>query len=133
MRSKRRRKQGHMRRNQSAEDYLEKILLLSNQLDFVHQVEVARSMGVSQPAVQKALKILEGKGYIKWDGLHIHLTEGGKDYAEEVYCKHCTIKKFLELHGVNSEDAEADACEMEHGISQSTWEMMRAFVENSGK
>ena len=122
-----------MKRNQSAEDYLETILLLTNKLDYVHQVEVARSMGVSQPAVQKALKILEGNGYVKWDGLHIHLTEGGKGYAEEVYCKHCTIKKFLELHGVNSEDAEADACEMEHGISQATWDMMRAFVENSGK
>ena len=122
-----------MKRNQSAEDYLEKILLLSNQLDFVHQVEVARSMGVSQPAVQKALKILEGNGYIKWDGLHIHLTSVGKSYAEEVYCKHCTIKKFLQLHGVNEEDAEADACEMEHGISRATWQMMRAFVESSGK
>ena len=122
-----------MKRNQSAEDYLEKILLLSNQLDFVHQVEVARSMGVSQPAVQKALKILESNGYIKWDGLHIHLTEGGKTYAEEVYCKHCTIKKFLELHGVNPDDADADACEMEHGLSQATWEMMRAYVEKNGK
>ena len=122
-----------MKRNQSAEDYLETILLLSKQLDYVHQVEVARSMGVSQPAVQKALKLLESRGYIKWDGLHIHLTDGGKIYAEEVYCKHCTIKKFLMLHGVNAEDADSDACEMEHGISKSTMDMMRAYVEENDK
>ncbi len=120
-----------MKHNQSAEDYLETILLLSEQLEYVHQVEVARKMGVSQPAVQKALKLLESKGFIKWDGLHIQLTAGGKDYAEKVYCKHCVIRKFLELHGVNSEDADYDACEMEHGISQATFDMMLAYVENN--
>ena len=107
--------------------------MLSNKLDYVHQVEVARAMSVSQPAVQKALKLLESKGYIKWDGLHIHLTEGGKTYAEEVYCRHCTIKRFLELHGVNAEDADADACEMEHGISRATLDMMRDFVKKNDK
>lgn len=120
-----------MKRNQSAEDYLETILLLSGQLEYVHQVEVARAMGVSQPAVQKALKLLEGNGYIKWDGLHIYLTEGGRNYAEDVYCKHCTIKKFLELHGVNEADADTDACEMEHVISPATMDMMREFVRKA--
>ena len=118
-----------MKHNQSAEDYLETILLLSNELDFVHQVEIARKMGVSQPAVQKALKLLESKGYIKWDGLHISLTSGGKSYAEEVYCKHCTISEFLQLHGVNEDDADTDACEMEHAISQATMDMMREYVK----
>ncbi len=89
-------------------------------------------MGVTQPAVQKALKILEGNGYIKWDGLHIYLTEGGKIYAEDVYCKHCTIRRFLELHGVNSADADADACEMEHVISPATMQMMKDFVNKNG-
>lgn len=120
-----------MKHNQSAEDYLETILLLSRQLDYVHQVEVARATGVSQPAVQKALKLLESKGYIKWDGLHIYLTDGGKSYAEEVYCKHCVIRRFLELHGVNSEAADSDACEMEHGISQATMDMMREYVKKN--
>lgn len=118
-----------MKKNQSAEDYLETILLLSKQLDFVHQVEVARKMGVSQPAVQKALKILEGKGLIEWDGLHIFLTDGGKTYAEEIYCKHCTIREFLLLHGVNGEDADSDACEMEHAVSEATFQMMKEYVD----
>ena len=120
-----------MKHNQSAEDYLETILLLSQQLEYVHQVEVARKMVVSQPAVQKALKLLESKGYIEWDGLHIRLTSGGKTYAEEVYCKHCVIRRFLELHGVNTADADMDACEMEHGISQATMDMMREYVKNN--
>lgn len=110
---------------------METILLLSRELEYVHKVEVARKMGVSQPAVQKALKILEDKGMIHYDGLHIYLTEGGKSYAEEVYCKHCTIRRFLELHGVNSADADADACEMEHDVSPATMQMMFDFVQKN--
>lgn len=118
-----------MKNNQSKEDYLEAILLLSGELDNVHQIEVARKMGVSQPAVQKALKILKSEGYIDTDGLHIHLTEGGKNYAERVYHRHCTIRKFLMMHGVNEEDADADACEMEHCVSAATFAAMERFVE----
>ena len=122
-----------MKHNQSAEDYLETILLLSQELDFVHQVEVARKMGVSQPAVQKALKLLESNGYIQWDGLHIYLTDGGKSYAEEVYFKHCTIRRFLELHGVNADDADSDACKLEHEISQANVDMMLEYVKSKEK
>lgn len=68
-----------MKRNQSAEDYLECILLLSKESEFVHRVEVARRIGVSQPAVQKAVKILTESGYVECDGLHLHLTAAGKN------------------------------------------------------
>jgi Mn-dependent DtxR family transcriptional regulator len=117
-----------MKYNQSSEDYLEAILLLSKELEYVHQIEVARKLGVSQPAVQKALRILKENGYIQTDGLHIYLSEQGKQYAETVYHRHCTIKKFLILHGVNVDDAENDACEMEHAMSAATFEMMEKFV-----
>ena len=120
-----------MKRNQSGEDYLEAILLLSKELEFVHQIEVARKMGVSQPAVLKALKILKSNGYINTDGLHIYLTEEGKRYAEEVYHRHCTIREFLILHGVNEEDADADACEMEHCVSPATFSAMEKYVQNN--
>lgn len=120
-----------MKHNQSSEDYLETVLLLSNELEYVHQIEIARKMGVSQPAVQKALKILKTKGFLDTDGLHIYLTESGKTYAESVYHRHCTIRRFLELHGVNSLDADDDACEMEHGISPATFEMMENYVKNN--
>lgn len=117
-----------MKRNQSGEDYLEAILLLSEQLEFVHQIDVARRMGVSQPAVQKALKILKQKQYIRTDGLHIYLTELGARYAAEVYHRHRTIRAFLTLHGVNPSDADDDACEMEHAISCATFKMMEEYV-----
>ncbi len=122
-----------MKHNQSGEDYLEAILLLSEELDNVHQIEVARKLGVSQPAVLKALKILKNKGYIETDGLHIYLTGEGGRYAREVYHRHCTIRRFLVLHGVNEEDADADACEMEHCVSAETFAAMEKFVEQNDK
>lgn len=120
-----------MKNNQSKEDYLEAILLLSRELDDVHQIEVARKMGVSQPAVQKALKLLKAEGYIDTDGLHIFLTELGKAYAERVYHRHCTISKFLVLLGVNGADADSDACEMEHCVSEATFKAMEKFVNKN--
>lgn len=121
-----------MKNNQSKEDYLEAILLLSEELDDVHQIEVARKMGVSQPAVQKALKILKNAGYAETDGLHIYLTEVGKEYAATVYHRHCTIRAFLQLLGVNAEDADADACLMEHIVSSATFAAIEKYVKENG-
>lgn len=120
-----------MKHNQSAEDYLETILLLSKELEDVHQIEIARRLKVSQPAVQKALRVLKGKGYIVTDGLHIRLTEQGNSYAERVYHRHCTIRTFLIAHGVEYETADIDACEIEHVISQQTFEAMEKFTEKN--
>lgn len=119
-----------MKPNQSKEDYLEAILILSREQEFVHQIEVARRIGVSQPAVQKALKILKAEELIVTDGLHIYLTPKGTEYAEDVYARHCNIRKFLLLHGVDYPSADADACVMEHIISPSTYEMIKAYVKN---
>jgi Mn-dependent DtxR family transcriptional regulator len=121
-----------MKHNQSSEDYLEAILLLSQELEYVHQIEVARKLNVSQPAVQKALKILRANDYITTDGLHIYLTELGKTYAKDIYHRHCTIRSFLALHGVNEQDADYDACEMEHALSPATFAMMEEYVKNNG-
>lgn len=120
-----------MRYNQANEDYLEAILLLSKQLEDVHQIEIARRMQVSQPAVKKALKNLMASGYIQMDGLHVNLTAKGKEYANGVYARHCAIKTFLVMHGVSEESAEEDACRMEHVISAETLQMMQKFVEEN--
>ncbi|MGN1060168.1 MAG: metal-dependent transcriptional regulator [Candidatus Coproplasma sp.] len=120
-----------MKHNQSAEDYLETILLLSKELEDVHQIEIARKMGVSQPAVQKALRALKTKEYIVTDGLHIRLTEQGKEYAESVYHRHVIIRLFLTLHGVEYAVADADACEIEHCISKQTFEAMERYVNEN--
>ena len=117
--------------NRSSEDYLESILLLSRELEFVHRIDIARKMGVSQPAVQKAIKILIDGGYVTTDGMHIYFTERGRDYAEAVYNRHCVIREFLILHGVNAADAERDACEMEHIVSDATFSIMEEYVSKN--
>ena len=118
-----------MKNNQSSEDYLETILLLSRETEFVHRVDVARKVGVSQPAVQKAVKILTASGFVECDGMHIYLTKKGEEYAARVYERHCIIRDFLALLGVNSADADADACEMEHVLSDATFGAIKNFVD----
>lgn len=122
-----------MKKNQSSEDYLECILILSRESEFVHRVDVARKLGVSQPAVQKAIKILQAAGYVECDGLHIYLTKKGEEYAVRIYDRHCTITEFLQQLGVNSLDAETDACEIEHVISKETFEAIKKFVAEKNK
>lgn len=121
-----------MKRNQSTEDYLESILLLSRETEFVHRVDVARKVGVSQPAVQKAVKILTAAGFVECDGMHIYLTHKGRLYAEEIYDRHVTIRTFLMKLGVNAKDADADACEMEHVLSEASFEAMKNYLKENG-
>lgn len=122
-----------MKSRQSLEDYLENILLISKESEYVHRVDVARKTGVSQPAVQKAVKILQNDGYVECDGLHINLTEKGRAYATKIYDKHCIIKNFLVVLGVDEKTAEEDACQMEHVISPKTFESIKKFVKTEGK
>lgn len=120
-----------MTNHQSSEDYLEAILLLSGELKYVHQIDVARRIGVSQPAVKKAMNLLIAGGYITMDGLHIRLTESGEKYAKEVYFRHCTIKSFLMAHGVSEATADVDACEIEHIISAETIDIMKKWLDDN--
>ena len=115
--------------NQSEEDYLESILTLSQNQAVVHRIDIAKRMDVSQAAVNKAMKILFEKGYLYEEGKHLYLTPQGKQYAEEVYEKHCIIRNYLIKNGVSAEAAEEDACRMEHLISNETFMMMKIFVE----
>lgn len=119
-----------MKTNQSAEDYLETILLLSRETPYVHRVDVARRSGVSQPAVQKAVKLLQASGYVECDGLHIYLTRSGEEYAVRVYERHCAVRDFLMLLGVNAADAEEDACKMEHVISEATFAVIKEYLNS---
>ena len=117
-----------IRHTQSAEDYLETILLLAEAQPVVHRVDVAKQVGVSQAAVNKAMKILLEKGLIYEDGKHLFLTEEGRAYAKAVFEKHCIIRDFLLALGVPPERAEEDACKMEHVVSADTFEQMKNFL-----
>ena len=118
----------NVKHNQSEEDYLESILLLTEGEGFVHRIEIAKKMGVSQAAVNKAVKLLQEKNYVYEDGKHLYLTEKGKAYAEAVYERHCIIREYLVQCGVSPATAEEDACNMEHVISEETFQMMKKFV-----
>lgn len=115
--------------NESGEDYLEAILRLSAKKQDVHAVEVARELGVSKPAVTKALRILVQKGYVEIAANHIRLTESGRAYASSVYEKHRLITRFFIKLGVDAETAEADACRMEHLVSPATYAAIKRFTE----
>ena len=115
--------------NQSAEDYLESILMLSREGEIVHRIDVAKRMGVSQAAVNKAIKLLCEKEYVYEDGKHLYLTEKGKAYAEAVYERHCIIREYLIACGVSPSAAEEDACNMEHVISEETFAMMKKALK----
>ena len=118
----------HIKNNQSGEDYLECILMLSRNQDIIHRIDVAKRMDVSQAAVNKAVKILVEKGYVYEDGKHLYLSEEGKRYAEAVYEKHCIIRDYLVACGVSHASAEEDACRMEHLVSEETFSMMKRFL-----
>ena len=118
----------YTKHNQSGEDYLESILTISRQQEVVHRIDVAKRMNVSQAAVNKAVKLLCERGYVYEDGKHLYLTEEGKEYAETVYEKHCIIREYLVKNGVSIPTAEEDACNMEHLISEETFQMMKRFL-----
>ena len=119
----------HTKCNQSAEDYLESILMLSRESEIVHRIDVAKRMGVSQAAVNKAVKLLCEKEYVYEDGKHLYLTQKGKAYAEAVYERHCIIREYLITCGVSPSAAEEDACNMEHVISEETFTMMKKALK----
>lgn len=116
--------------NQSSEDYLESILMLSEEQDVVHRVDVAKRMNVSQAAVNKAMKILVEKGYLYEEGKHLFLSPEGRAYADAVYEKHRIIRDFLMACGVSASTAEEDACHMEHHISEETFSMMKEVLNH---
>ena len=119
----------HTKHNQSAEDYLECLLMLGKEGGVVHRIDVAKRMDVSQAAVNKAIKLLCERGFVYEDGKHLYLTEAGKTYAESVYERHCIIREYLVQCGVSSAMAEEDACNMEHVISEETFAMMKRALK----
>lgn len=115
---------------ESSEDYLETILMLEKS-GKVRCVDIARHLNVSKPSVNKAMNVLKEKGYILQETYgDIHLTPEGRSVAEAVYDRHKTICAFfIEVLGVSKENAEEDACKVEHVISSETFDKMRKALE----
>ena len=118
--------------HESAEDYLEKILMLQEQKGSVRSIDIAVAMGFSKPSVSVAMKNLRENGYILMDSVtgFISLTDKGKVIAEKMYERHTLLSGLLIKLGVDPETAVEDACRMEHVISAQTFEALKKHAEH---
>ena len=115
-----------MKRLESQEDYLEKILQISQKKESVHAIDIAREMNFSKPSVSVAMNKLKEQGFIEIsDKGEISLTDSGRAIAEKTLEKHIILTSMLMYLGVDEETAREDACRMEHDISDKTWEMVK--------
>ena len=121
---------------ESGEDYLEAILVLQKKHDgTVFSVDIANHLSFSKPSVSRAMGILERDGYIEF-GLHnkIILTEKGLEKATDIYSRHQLLTKFLMMiTGVPEDQAEENACRVEHDIDADIVEGIRKWVEKNSK
>ncbi len=119
-----------MKLHASGEDYLETILVLQKKRGMVRSVDVARHMEVSKPSVCHAVATLRDGGFLMMDEDHfLHLTDVGREVAEKIYERHCFFTEQLITAGVDPKTAEADACRIEHTISQDSFEKIRRAHE----
>ena len=118
----------------SGEDYLEAILVLKKKKGMVRSADVARHLKVSKPSVCHAVATLKKGGFLLMDGDHfLHLTDLGREVAEDTYEKHRFFTDRLIEAGVDPETAERDACRIEHVISEETFERLKVAHKQSEK
>ncbi len=119
--------------HESGEMYLEAILVLTNKKGAARSVDVSEYLGYSKPSVSRAMGILRSGGYItvEKDGT-INLTDTGKVIAEKIYERHNLLAKLLVKIGVDEETATADACKMEHAISDTSFEALKRYASGIG-
>ena len=114
----------------SGEDYLETILVLQKKLGMVRSVDVARHMEVSKPSVCHAVATLRDGGFLTMDeDYSLHLTDVGREVAEKIYERHCFFTEQLIAAGVDPRIAEADACRIEHLISDESFQRLKEAAE----
>lgn len=117
--------------NESSENYLETILILSKKLPVVRSVDIANELDFKKPSVSVAMKNLKEKNQITVSEQgYIYLTESGKEIAEMIYERHLLISDWLEKLGVPAETAVQDACKIEHVISKESFEAIKKYVNS---
>ena len=115
-----------MKLHASGEDYLEAVLVIQKKKGMVRSVDVSRHMEVSKPSVCNAVATLRDGGFLTMDEDHfLHLTDVGREVAERIYERHCFFTEQLIAAGVDSRTAEADACRIEHIISDESFDRLK--------
>ena len=121
-----------MNTNESAENYLKTILMLSKQLPVVRSVDISNELGFKKSSVSVAMKNLREKNHITVsDAGFINLTQSGREIAEMIYERHEFLSKWLISLGVPAETATEDACKIEHVLSKESFQAIKDFVKKS--
>lgn len=121
-----------MNTNESAENYLETILMLSKRLPVVRSVDISNELGFKKSSVSVAMKNLREKNHITVsDAGFINLTQSGREIAEMIYERHEFLSKWLISLGVPAEIATEDACKIEHVLSKESFQAIKDFVKKS--
>lgn len=119
-----------MKIQESAENYLETILILKNKNGAVRSIDIANELGFSKPSVSVAMKNLRENGYIEVDPSgYITLLDSGRKIAEKIYERHATLSKWLVSLGVDAKTAAEDACRIEHIISSESFEAIKKIAK----
>lgn len=118
-----------MKIQESAENYLETILMLKEEKGAVRAIDIVHHMEFSKPSVSRAMSLLREGGYITTDkDGFIDLTAAGLEIAERIYERHKLMTKWLVALGVSPKTAAEDACRIEHDISEETFEKLKAHI-----
>ena len=118
-----------MSMHESGEMYLEAILVLSKRSGFVLSVDVGEYLGYSKPSVSRAMGILRKGDYIRMDrDGALTLTDSGRDIAEKIYERHTLLSSLLIRLGVSEQTATADACKLEHDISDESFQAIKRYA-----
>ena len=121
-----------MNTNESAENYLETILMLSKRLPVVRSVDISNELGFKKSSVSVAMKNLREKNHITVsDAGFINLTQSGREIAEMIYERHEFLSKWLISLGVPAGTATEDACKIEHVLSKESFQAIKDFVKKS--
>ena len=114
----------------SSEDYLKAIFILKKERGIVRSVDLAGHMGYSKASISHAVSGLRKAGLLTMDrDFSLHLTSSGTDLAGRIYERHCFFVDFLVSTGVDSQKAYAEACRLEHAVSQDTFERLKVAYE----
>ena len=120
-----------MKMQESGENYLETILMLKQEKGYVRSIDIAQKLDFSKPSVSRAVGLLRENGYITMDPKEgwIELTDKGRAVAERMYERHQLLSQWLMALGVSEAVAVSDACRIGHGISEQTFQRMKAHIQ----
>jgi len=115
---------------ESAENYLETILILKLEKGSVRSIDIANHLGYTKPSISRAMSLLREDGHITVDdGGHIQLTASGLAIAKDIYERHLILSNWLIALGVSPETASEDACRIEHVISKESFEKIKEHAK----